>query len=195
MPLFQTQHQHKVVLYATMAVYLAVMRISGMRAIDGVKTYDELTEIGRESNNEHLLFHVFMGQMFELFYYRDYKAILELCEKHPPPDHKRVLNTMRFWFEGVAALNVARQQPNQPKYRIIGENSVNVLAKLEETNTWNFENKRTLLQAELRYLNRDYKAAEDAYLASIESAKAHRSIHEEAMAHGTRNVRHFSPSE
>ena len=50
-------------------------------------------------------------------------------------------------------------------------------------NKWTFENKYMLLQAELHYLNQDYKAAGDAYLASIECANAHKFTHEEAMAY------------
>jgi len=50
-------------------------------------------------------------------------------------------------------------------------------------NKWTFENKYMLLQAELHYLNQDYKAAGEAYLASIECANAHKFTHEEAMAY------------
>jgi len=167
-----------------MALYIAVIRWRcDEQSIDGIKTRDELTEIGRRSNNKDILFHICMGQMYELFYYRDYIAIMELCEKHPPTDYKRMYNTVRCFFEGISALNMARQQPNQPKYRMIGENSVRAVAKFKEINKWNFENKYLLLQAELHHLNGDNEAAESAYVSSIESARAHKLIHEEAKAY------------
>ena len=153
MPLFQTQYHQKVALHPAMALYLVVMRVSGKQTIDGIKTFDELTAIGRETNNDHLSSHVFMSQLWQSFYFRDYKAIMELCEKHPPPDQKRVMTTFRFFFEGVAALNMARQQRNQPKYRTIGEKCAGRLAKLKQISTYTFENKYMLVQAELHYLN------------------------------------------
>ena len=181
--MFQSKQQQYAALYVTMALYRVIIRISGKQTIDNVKTYDELEAIGKESNNDHLGMHLLLGKLYESFYYREYNEIMELCEMYPSPDHKRVLNTLRCLFEGVAALNLARQQPNESKYRTVGEQAVRDMAKFEQNCRWNFENKSLLLQAELHYLNKDYKAAEAAYVASIKSGKDHKFIHEEAMAH------------
>ncbi|KAL7530281.1 hypothetical protein ACHAXR_003401 [Thalassiosira sp. AJA248-18] len=56
------------------------------------------------------------------------------------------------------------------------------MSNLALVNQWNFLNKSQLLKAELHYLNRDFKSAEDAYKASIKSAREHKLIHEEALA-------------
>ena len=56
------------------------------------------------------------------------------------------------------------------------------MSKVEQINRWTFENKFLLLRAELHYLNQDYEAAENAYIASIKSAKDHKFMNEEAMA-------------
>mmetsp|Transcript_31119 Transcript_31119/g.56975 ORF Transcript_31119/g.56975 Transcript_31119/m.56975 type:complete len:112 (+) Transcript_31119:490-825(+) len=56
------------------------------------------------------------------------------------------------------------------------------MSQLVEYSVWNFENKLSLLQAELYYLNRRHAMAELKYQASITSAYNHRFFHEEAMA-------------
>jgi hypothetical protein len=164
-----------------MAWYRVLVQLSGQDDTD-VKPFDELYQIGKESNNTHLLFNVIVSQMCMDFWFRDYTAIMKLCEKHPAPAAKRIFTTMRCLFEGVAALSLARQQPKEPKYRVIGEKAVKDMAKFEQMNKWTFENKYLLLQAELHYLNQDYEAAENAYIASIKSAKDHKFMNEEAMA-------------
>ena len=164
-----------------MAWYRVLAQLSGQDATD-VKSFDELEQIGKESNNTLLLFNVIMSQMCVNFWFRDYTAITKLCEKHPAPTAKRFLSTMRCFLEGIAALNLARQQPNEPKYRVIGEKAVKDMSKFEQMNKWTFESKSLLLQAELHYLNQDYEAAENAYIASIKSAKDHKFMNEEAIA-------------
>ena len=164
-----------------MAWYRVLVQLSGLDATD-VKSFDELYQIGKESNNAMLVFNVIMSQMCVDFWFRDYTAIMKLCEKHPAPAAKRILATQRCFYEGIAALNLARQQPNEPKYRVSGEKAVKDMSKFEQMNKWTFENKSLLLQAELHCLNQEYEAAENAYIASIESAKDHKFMNEEAMA-------------
>lgn len=54
--------------------------------------------------------------------------------------------------------------------------------QLVQYSTWNFENKFSLLQAELHYLNGRHEMAELLYQAAIASAHDHRFFHEEALA-------------
>ena len=157
------------------------MQLSGQDDTD-VKSFDELYQVGKEPNNTFLLFNVIVSQIYTQFWFKDYRAIMKLCEKHPALAAKRILTTMRCLFEGIAALNIARQQPNEPKYREIGEKAVKDMSKFDQINCWTYENKSLLLQAELHYLNEDYEAAENAYIASIKSAQDNKFIHEEAMA-------------
>ena len=178
----QAKYQQNVVLNMAMSTYQTLVRVSGKGNIEELMTFEELQEIGEKSSNNLLLHVVFISQICVHFWFRDYRALMKLCAKHPAPNHKRILDTMRCFWEGTAALNLARQQANEPKYREIGEKAVKDMAKFEQLNKWTWENKFLLLQAELHYLNQDLRAAEDAYLASIKSAKAHKFIHEEAMA-------------
>ena len=164
-----------------MAWYRVLVQLSGHDVTD-VKSFDELYQIGTESNNSQLLFIVTVSQMCLHFLFMDYTAIMKLW-KHPAPPAKRILTTMHCLYEGVAALNLARQQPYEPKYRVIGEKAVKDMSKFEQINRWTFENKSLLLQAELHYLNQDYEAAENAYIASIKSAQDHKFMNDEAMAY------------
>jgi len=72
---------------------------------------------------------------------------------------------------------------NEEKWIKIGEKAVQFIARLAEFSSWNFENKRLLIQAELHYLNGRYRMAELAYQSSIVSAREHKFVHEEALAH------------
>ena len=74
-------------------------------------------------------------------WFRDYTAIATLREKHPASAAKRVLTIIRCFIEGIAALNLARQQPNEPKYRVIGEQAVKSMSKSAQINHWSLENK------------------------------------------------------
>ena len=177
----QAKYQQHVVLNMAMAWYQVIVQLSGQDDTD-VKSFDELYQIGKESNNTLLLFNVVVSQMCVHCWFKDYTAIMKLSEKHPAPAAKRILTNNRCFYEGIAALNLARQQPSEPKYRVIGENAVKDVSKLEQMNTWTFENRFLLLQAELYFLNQDYEAAEHAYIASIKSAKDHKIMNEEALA-------------
>ena len=56
------------------------------------------------------------------------------------------------------------------------------MENLSEYSTWNFENKLSLLHAELHYLDHRQGMAELSYQAAIVSAHDHKFIHEEALA-------------
>jgi len=57
------------------------------------------------------------------------------------------------------------------------------LQKWEEGSTWNFKNKRLLLEAEYHFLNGNDHMALKCYTASIDAAHVHRFYHEEGLAY------------
>ncbi|KAL7533852.1 hypothetical protein ACHAXR_005484 [Thalassiosira sp. AJA248-18] len=173
-------HQHAT-LHLSMALRHAFICLSGKGNVTQIKTYVELNEIGEQTNNALILLYVFMSQIFSSFWFRDYFAVVKLCENRPLPNHKRAFDVMRYFYEGIASLSIARRT-HQPRLRIIGEDTVKNMSNWALVNEWNFLNKSQLLKAELHYLNRDYQSAEDAYNASIKSAREHKFIHEEALA-------------
>lgn len=107
---------------------------------------------------------------------------MRLAEKVPRTPHKRVLELIRCFYEGIANLSLARDSHEQ-KYRQVAEEAVKDMVSYIELSQWNFLNKYKLMLAELRYLNGNLQSADDAYNASIAAAHQHQFLNEEALAH------------
>ena len=100
-----------------------------------------------------------------------------LEEKHPlrPP------HLVGIFFEGLACFQLARQSNNDERWK----NGETVLEKMKlwsQHSTWNFENKMLLLEAEKMHTLGDFDNAASLYERSIQSAREHKFIHEEAIA-------------
>jgi len=149
---------------------------------EGLKSYDELEAIGRRTNSNLLLWRTFVSQIGNHFYDRNWIKVIQLVAKQPPSKFNRIAATGCAFFEGTAALNLARQT-RDPKWRRVGEDAMKQLEKWTKTSKWNFESKFHILQAELHYLNKDLESAKLAYKAAIVSAGEHKFVNEEALAH------------
>jgi len=177
------KYQQNTTLFLGMSVFLACMQLTGSSTSEvDVKSYEELNEIGTRTDNMQLLHQNLINTMSCHFWKRDYMKVVQLLALHKPPEHKRTLVVVRVFFEGIASLNLARQT-HQQDLRKKGELSLEKVLKWADLSTWNFENMALLLQAELEYLNGDLEAARAAYEASIMSARDHKYLHYEALAH------------
>lgn len=154
----------------------------GKEAGADVKSFGEIEQIGRDTKDSLLAFHVLMSRISTCFWFRDFILVMELCERYPPMAHKRVLGVFRCFYQGIAALHLARDT-RQAKWRRFGEEAVETMSKLAATSNWNFANKVLLLQAELHYLDGSVELAETAYKAAVESSRKHKFLHEEALSH------------
>eukprot|EP00581_Thalassiosira_minuscula_P014649 CAMPEP_0183717158 /NCGR_PEP_ID=MMETSP0737-20130205/10846_1 /TAXON_ID=385413 /ORGANISM="Thalassiosira miniscula, Strain CCMP1093" /LENGTH=1487 /DNA_ID=CAMNT_0025946545 /DNA_START=29 /DNA_END=4489 /DNA_ORIENTATION=+ len=179
------KHQQDAVLYATMSVFHACMSLTGeSTGTEGVKikSYKELDQIGKKNKIGFLGYHNFISKLFSAFWSRDYIEVFELSENYPPSKNRRkIFDDTRFFFEGIASLCLARQT-HKPKWKTIGLLAMNRIRKMESISKWNYENKSMLLQAEYCYMDGQLELAEALYKASIESARQHSFIHEEALA-------------
>ena len=175
-------------LYSTMALLHSCFTLSGeINTGVHVRSYDELNEIGENTNSAFLLWQIFMCRISDHFWMREYHSMVKLSEKYSEKyrssQQKRILQVLRVFYEGVAYLSLARDT-KQTNWRIKGENAVSKISHYENTmSKWNFENKSKLLQAELHYLDGDLESAETAYTASIDSARRHKFVNEEALAY------------
>jgi len=147
-----------------------------------IQSYEEINRIGQRTNNRFFLYHNMLSQMDIHFWSRDYVEVVQLAEKLPPSQMKRVMEYIRFFYQGIASICLARQT-HQPKWRAMGEEAATWMSRMKSVSNWNFENKSILLQAELHYLEGDLESAESAYKTSIKSAHKHKFIHEEALAY------------
>lgn len=140
--------------------------------------------MAKDSNNPLLSFHVSLSEICVKFWFRDYLGVIQLCQKYPPLGHSRILFFMRCFYEGIASLCLARQTAaHRLKWRIVGEGAVKALSELEAVSEWNFKNLADLLRAERHYMLGRLGEAEESYKASIEAARRHRFLHEEALAY------------
>lgn len=136
----QAKYQQDLVLYITMPYYCAVIYLTGNNNANEIMSYVERTQIAEQSKNSFLSRSIFLSQLSDHFWFRDYIAVAELCEKHVQSNNKRLARVIQYLWEGIASLNLARKTRHL-KWRIIGEDAVKNVAKFELINTWNFENK------------------------------------------------------
>mmetsp|Transcript_2836 Transcript_2836/g.5275 ORF Transcript_2836/g.5275 Transcript_2836/m.5275 type:complete len:229 (-) Transcript_2836:196-882(-) len=168
-------------MYLAMSAFGACIYLSGRSNDDvDVKSYEELNLIGERTKNKILVYKNFINRMLSHFWMGDYIKLVELSEKHKPSGHKRYLEAMRTFFDGIASLTLARHT-HQPNWRKKGEEALEKMIEWEKISKWNFEMRAKLLQAELHYLNGDLKSADVTYKASIASAREHKFTHYEAL--------------
>lgn len=68
------------------------------------------------------------------------------------------------------------------QYKVRGERALSMMEELVAHSEWNFKNKHLLLKAEFHYSMKQSNMAAVCYKSSIEAAKKHKLIHEEALA-------------
>jgi len=178
-----TKFRQNFVQYLAMSAFGACIFLSGRNTDEvEVKSYEELNQIGERGKHLNLLYQNFFNQMYCCFWAGEYAEVAELSKRHKPTGQKRILEVMRTFFEGVAALTLARHT-GQASLKKTGEGALQKMLKWENISKWNFENMAQLLQAELHYLNGDIASAGSAYKASIASACEHKFVHYEALAY------------
>lgn len=115
------------------------------------------------------------------FWSGNYKKVTELSQQHKPTGQKRILELLRTFFEGIAALTLARQT-GEMELRKTGVKALEKMLGWEKISKWNFALMARLLEAQLYFLDGDTYSADTAYKASIASARAHKFLHYEALA-------------
>ncbi|KAL7484100.1 hypothetical protein ACHAW6_009743 [Cyclotella cf. meneghiniana] len=109
----------------------------------------------------------------------------ELSKRFPLGSNAKILSDLVSTFiDGLVAFYFARKhRSDEAKWRAIGEDVMATLEKWEEGSTWNFRNKRFLLEAEFNFLKGDHRMTMHCYTESIKAARAHRFYHEEGLAY------------
>jgi len=165
------------------AYYNAIFHLSGGANPEiETKTFDELTEIGKATDSLYLVWQSFICKLAELFYMRDYLAVVKLCNLYPSPEQKRLLHSYRTFYEGLACLSLARNT-KQSKWKSIGEQAVADMKKFALLCPFNFNSRYCLLQAELAYSEGSLDEAKVLYEAAIEAAQEHGFLNDEAMSY------------
>jgi len=139
-----------------------------------------------ESSNVHFLANaIYMHQVMVCYFFRRYTHAAEITKKYHSDVGKMTLlpqTVLYTFYEGLVAFQMIRSQPNEEEWVGIGEQSIKSYQTWVRNSKWNFENKLLLLEAESLFSKGDLDAAEKKYLASIESARRHKFVHEEGLA-------------
>jgi len=166
-----------------MAYFNAIFYLSGgQNAEIETNSFAELHQIGISTKSVFLIWHNLLTKLAERSCMRDYLVVVELCETHPSPAHKRLLHASRVFLEGVACLSLARDT-KQSKWRSKGEQAVADMKKFALMCPFNYNAKYQLLRAEQLYLDGHLDAAEVFYKGSITTAKKQNFIQDEAVCY------------
>ncbi|KAL7491984.1 hypothetical protein ACHAWT_001238 [Skeletonema menzelii] len=92
------------------------------------------------------------------------------------------VHSFRTFNIGLISFWVARNSGDGEQWYERGNKSKLALRKWSETSQWTFENKWYLLEAEEAFCNSNFDDAKLYYEKAVKSAKAHKFIHEEALA-------------
>ncbi|KAL7550515.1 hypothetical protein ACHAWF_013734 [Thalassiosira exigua] len=127
---------------SVMTIFNACTTLIGDEADAKIETETnvELYRIAKETHNTYLMHHVILHQMHVHIIFRDHLMIIKLAEKYRTHAAKRVLDFFVDFYEGLAALVLARDT-KQEEWISIGEKSVEAMTRLVSYSTWNFENK------------------------------------------------------
>lgn len=144
---------------------------------DNINSEDELIEVNRGQKNLQDIISFY--KLLNAFWFRQYDE----AAKYPSRRVRGFLDVYHVFFEGIAALHLARKRGDDKEaWTRIGEKAVSSFQNWTKCCDWNFENKKLLLEAELHFLKGENAEAEGKYKASISSAYKHQFVNEEGLA-------------
>jgi tetratricopeptide (TPR) repeat protein len=147
-----------------------------------ISSEDELLQRGISISQHALVQYIYLCRLTLSYWLRNYDEAIQMAELYGK-DHMRFLDIYHVFYQGLTVLRLAqRKDSNEEKWMKIGETAVLSFKAWKDFSSWNFENKYTLLLAELHFVKGDYTAAEEQYKASMSSAQKHRFLHEEGLA-------------
>jgi len=157
-------------------------------AIPGItyKDEDEVLDHLESSGNVVFANSIYIHRVVTACFFRRYEYAADMIEKYHSEVGKGslVLSAVMYaFFEGLVAFRMARSRPNdEQKWLVKGESAIQRYETWTTHSEWNFENKFLLLEAESLFSQCNYDSAEKKYIASIESARRHKFIHEQGLA-------------
>lgn len=139
------------------------------------------------SNNAALVQIVYYHRLAKAFWFRDYETALECCNQYDSYTQTRnllrVTDIVTQIIKGLSSFILSRRKNDSGLIAEGKEVLLGMQSWARLGSKWNAENKAYLLEAEFHYSNGDIVKARTAYEQSIETAKNHRFIHEQALGH------------
>jgi len=128
---------------------------------------------------------LYTNRVMRAFFFRNYDDAKEMTKKYAAlvgNESLRYQTIFYIFYEGLLAFRLARSEVDRENWLSIGQKAINTYQTWVKHSEWNFENKLLLLEAESHFSNYEYESAETTYLASIDSARRHKFVHEEGLA-------------
>ena len=150
---------------------------------------DALLNKALENQRLNVLAIVYFLKLWLSYLFGEYEEAAEMARKC-----LRIRKSMPFrggneaietFYTGLVAAEMVRreQQQNQRElWRSIAAESIKAMENWASLCPWKVSGKLSLMQAEIAFTDGNFSAAAEAYHASIELAKQHRFVHEEALA-------------
>eukprot|EP01082_Thalassiosira_pseudonana_P006092 g5506.t1.1.5e174189.1.5e1746aa g5506 g5506.t1 contig2:668135-670873(+) len=143
------------------------------------KDEEELFEHAKAQVNTGILEHIYFNRLFIAYWFKRYDEAIQFIGKSRGIGAVGVY--LKF-YEGLTAFHFLRDS-NDSEWMGIGEDIMTSFQMWsEQRSNWNWENKALLLQAEWHFSKGEHETAKEKYLASIDSARKHRFVHEEGLA-------------
>ena len=171
-------HYHAIALRQGLHV-LEAGRVDDIPTIAEINISHTQSEFAREiySLTRAFLFRQFGGNLIDIMNISD-----TIEEKKMP---LRPISAVGIFFEGLACYLCSFEATDQVSKAIWVGRGQSVLARFRrwhEHSSWNWENKVLLLEAMEMHRLGNFDAAKPLYTSSIQSAREHKFIHEEAIA-------------
>jgi len=172
-----------ILLHSQVTALTQGLRLLDTRIIDNIPTEAELlAKVGEE--HAHFKSH----KLIRAFLFRQFNDLLdEIAISELTAEAKlslRPMLYMRILFEGLACFLCSREAEEPAKTALIekGQSILREARSLAKHSSWNWQNKVLLLEAMNNHTIGNPEEAEQLYLSSIQSAREHKFIHEEAVA-------------
>jgi len=141
-------------------------------------------DLGKTSPHATLL--NYFNKMYLAFMFRDFEQTKVFAEEYYC--HNNIvsfsllyIHTAQAFIGGLVAFSISRKS-NNPIWADRGSKAKCLMKKWADSCNWNFQSKLYLIEAEEAYCSDDICSAKSLYEKAISSARAHRFIHEEALA-------------
>ena len=156
--------------------------VQGIHRVDNY----ELLKVAIGSGNSALLYFLLLLQTAKDFMTRNMDKALQCTDMYfeyfgSKKAQMAYIYIFNVFYDGLINFHFAGRT-GDARYRERGENALSQLREWLRHSDWNFQNKFLLVNAEYYKITKDFTNAAICYDASIQAAKQHKFIHEEAMA-------------
>lgn len=177
------------IFYIHLTVLVEGVHVASQSCVDGFPGEQELLSMPEHRHMKmlHLVAQIY-GLVWAVLFQEPNRmsrcaSVTDVIAKHK--HSLRILCLIGIFYEGLASFQLARQTSETMKkmeWFKRGEAALALLTTWSEHSTWNWENKKLLLEAESMQVSGNLDRAGTLYIDAIRSAREHKFIQEEAIS-------------